>query len=130
MTSISIALDSKVVQKPAKFKGPESEWLSWSFVFTNFLAALDEDILRYLTVAEQFSTPLEMASLGAQAKKISSMLYSLLAQVLEGPPLRILMATRDRNGLEAWRKLKLRYEPSMGHRTLGALQAIMNFGFG
>ena len=115
--------------KPCKYKGNENEWATWRFVFRNFLTLVRSELIAYMDEAEEREDEIEVSALGEIALAASNRVYAILAQFLEGPPLRQLMLVKKSNGLEAWRLLRKRYEPRSGQRSLGALQAVINAKF-
>ena len=115
--------------KPCKYKGNENEWATWRFVFRNFIMLVASDLIVYMDHAEELEEEIDADALGEIAKTAASRIYAILAQFLEGPPLRQLMLVKKSNGLEAWRLLRQRYEPRSGQRSLGALQAVLNSKF-
>eukprot|EP00434_Breviolum_minutum_P040749 symbB.v1.2.036227.t1/scaffold5065.1/size52819/1 len=57
----------------------------------------------------------------------SKQLYSILAGLLKGRPLRILRSVTDRNGLEVWRQLNIQFAPRTKGRAISILSAYMNY---
>jgi hypothetical protein len=124
-------VDKRIIQKPSKFSGKDDEWMMWCFVFENYVD------LAYPKAAEALArvdeTPLDreiaFSSLGEEFHAPAKWLYALLAQTLTGTALKGLMIVKDKNGAEAWRMLKNKYEPRSGSRALGALMKVFKFSF-
>ena len=127
MTSLSDVVDTKLIGKPPRFKGAETEWMQWSFIFENYVALVRADFLPFLEEAAGHEEPIDMEALGDVAKATSQNIYILLSQFLEGQRLRMTMLVKGRNGLEVWRQLKQKYEPHTGSRAMGALQSVLNY---
>ena len=61
-------------------------------------------------------------------KDKSAQIYSVLQNLLEGEPFMILRNTEKANGLEAWRHINRRYDPSTGAKKSALLRHILNPG--
>ena len=116
--------DMKKVQPP-QFSGRPSDWQEfrfrlWILMEVVGIAALmkmaeDRGTLGEVTVEEQHET--------VQAR--SRLLYLLLSQSLGGKALTILRGVHHANGLEAWRRLTLEYEPRTVARSTAMLTGIL-----
>jgi len=116
--------DMKKVQPP-QFSGRPSDWQEFRFrlwilmevvgIAAFMKMAEDRGTLGEVTVEEQHET--------VQAR--SRLLYLLLSQRLGGKALTILRGVHHANGLEAWRRLTLEYEPRIVARSTAMLTGIL-----
>lgn len=58
----------------------------------------------------------------------SSQIYAALQNLLEGEPFMIIRNTLKGNGLEAWKRLNRRYDPSTGAKKSSLLRRILTPG--
>ena len=112
-------LDTKGLERPAKFSGTETDWSGFSFRFENWLVALlGGHVREWLRWAEAETEPIDENSLKAptnmtteQAKTFSRQMWLGLAQLVDQEALAILKNGDLENGLDAWRRLTKRYDP-------------------
>ncbi len=104
-------IDDKHMIKPAFDGTIPKKFRLWNFKFTNFVCGKfphAETVLNWSRVPDN---AISIAKAEAETKKIGSLaavntqLYAALANLLDSEPLSITMNTKDRNGLEVWRKL-------------------------
>ena len=101
------------------FDGAETNWQSWSFATASALADLEWGPL--LDAAKQQRAPIDGAALAPDVVRVSTNLYSLLAQKTRGKAQTVVrLLEGQRNGLEAWRQLWEEYSP-LGPRTVARL---------
>ena len=116
--------DMKKVQPP-QFSGRPSDWQEFRFrlwilmevvgIATLMKMAEDRGTQGEVTVEEQHET----------VQMRSRLLYLLLSQSLGGKALTILRGVHHANGLEAWRRLTLEYEPRIVARSTAMLTGIL-----
>ena len=70
--------------------------------------------------------PIVNTTLETEVQKISRQLCAILVVKLEGKALGIVQLVGKREGLEAWRQLKLEYEGKSGNRQAALLRGILN----
>ena len=66
---------------------------------------------------------LSMIDMSDTAQELSTVLFNLLTQSVDGRALQILMNVEGQNGFQAWKALREAYEPQVGGRHLTAIIA-------
>jgi hypothetical protein len=133
-------VDNRGIGKPDKFSGKESEsYLRWRIKTESFMFSVFPEMEQVLNwCEEQENTVTEARAQAAfgvgtaspvdDLKDKSAQIYSVLQNLLEGEPFMILRNTEKANGLEAWRRINRRYDPSTGAKKSALLRHILNPG--
>lgn len=109
----------KVVRMPDLFgsdggdlESDQNRWSEFCLAFRSWLVYADDKLDRELdTIENNTKTFIAMSSVNeAEAGKFKQ-LYSILARLLKGRPMRILRSVTDRNGLEVRRQLNIQFAP-------------------
>ena len=102
----------------------ESEFGDWAFVLGSHCGMVDERVGTLMDLSLQRDDPLAM-SVNPEGRRVQTELYHLMILTTVGASMRIVRQVEVGNGLEAWRKLHSRYEPSARGRKLGLLNIIL-----
>ena len=133
-------IDNRGIGKPDKFGGKDGEgFLRWKIKLESFIYSIFPEMEKALTWAEDEENPVSMAR--AQTAFVvgtadavdnlsdkSSQVYAALQNLLEGEPFMIIRNTDKGNGIEAWRRLTRRYDPSTGAKKSSLLRRILSPG--
>ena len=120
-------VDTRLLAKPAKFRGQEQDWASWSFTFRSYVGAVDADLRRLMDAAlvEEDVNALRNASQADRHEALSRPLYYILVMLVEGQALAKLQHCGDGEGFAGWRALVEMYEPATAGRFAGLLQQLI-----
>ena len=99
-------VDVRTDMRLQRFDGTDEKWGDWSLRFEAYTALLGLEEL--MTEAAQRRDPLLDTDLGDRAKAASLRLWHLLVTWCDGKALGVVKLSR-KNGLEAWRQLKIEY---------------------
>ena len=131
-------VDTRGLGKPEKFKGKEEDFLPWKTRFTNFVASIFPDMRRALEHAEDCPEALDGETLKtlfedpddsdyiADLSVKQDQVYSALQQLCEQEAYDIVHNCEQGHGLEAWRKLNKRFDPTTATRKQALLKHILN----
>ena len=120
---------SKILPRPESFnpKNREDEhsgWMSWYWLFRQYVVALDSEYSRDFSMIESHSTiAIDYISSEAAVQR-SQRLYALLASLIRGRGLPVIQRVPNSNGYEALRQLIQLYHPTSRTRSLGILTAL------
>ncbi|CAL1141278.1 unnamed protein product [Cladocopium goreaui] len=131
-------VDNKGLGKPDKFDGTAERFLSWKIKTSSYLASVRKDIREILVWAEDCDHAITADDIdkafGSQADAIDQVsniselrreLWDALLMLTEREPFDIVLNTGE-CGIESWRKLTRRYDPSTGGRKRALLNAILS----
>ena len=132
-------VDNRGLGKPQQFHGDEMKFLPWKRRTSNYVISVFPDMRHPLEWAEEQEDPIEMADAVKEFDDLSlhtvinlvaksEQLYAALEQLTEGEPFDIVGGVTPGNGLEAWRRLMRRFDPSTGSRKRTLLRHILNPG--
>ncbi|CAK0870594.1 unnamed protein product [Prorocentrum cordatum] len=122
MAAIDV-VDVRTDMRLQRFDGTDERWADWSLRFEAYTALLGMEDL--MTEAANRRDPLATDQLGDQARAVSQRLWHLLITWCDGKSLGVVKLSR-KNGLEAWRQLKIEYESKSGNRWTAMLRFILN----
>ena len=124
--------------KPEKFDGQTEKFLLWKIKMSSYLGSVRRDLREALTWAEESEQVVTTASVEAafgtaadaidQIEEIHELrkeLWNVLLMTTEREPFDIVMNSGG-CGLEAWRRLNKRFDPSTGGRKRALLSAILS----
>ena len=131
-------VDTRGVAKPITFSGDDKRFHVWMIKTTNFIvgvypdfkealewAAECPDVIGEGVVDEVLADPAGELYV-EDVKHKSAQLYSLLQSVLEGEPFEMSVYVVTGNGLELWRRLSKKYDPTTGHRRINILKYLIH----
>ena len=102
----------------------------WKFVFMNYVRLLSVHLKVLMDRSAVLNEDIEFGKLDAGEQTMSTGLYSLLSQMLDGSMLKDLMRVLpNENGFEAWRRITDQFEPRSGNRAAGALGFLLKHEF-
>ena len=109
------------------FSGKDEDWPAWVFVARGYVHLLDRAYRGMLEAAENAASQneLSMIDMSDTAQELSTVLFNLLTQSVDGRALQILMNVEGQNGFQAWKALCDAYEPPVGGRHMAMLTAII-----
>ncbi|CAK0836065.1 unnamed protein product [Prorocentrum cordatum] len=116
-------VDVRTDMRLQRFDGTDEKWGDWSLRFEAYTALLGMEDL--MTEAANRRDPLPNDQLGDRARAVSQRLWHLLITWCDGKSLGVVKLSR-KNGLEAWRQLKIEYESRSGNRWTAMLRFILN----
>lgn len=130
-------VDNRGIGKPDKFGGKDESFLRWKVKLEGFIYSIHPDMEKVLEWSEEQTSTITddraRAAFGTgssqeveELKDKSSQVYSALQNLLEGEPFMIIRNCEKNNGLEAWRRLNRRYDPSTGAKKSSLLRHILN----
>ena len=132
-------VDTRGLGRPDKFQAKEGEWAQWSRKFMNYVAACHEradialewatdqrESLSVETVAEQFGVDGEEPI--ADYEVIDAEVYMLLLHCMSEESFDIVSNVPRGRGLEAFRLLARRWDPTTGGRRKNLLRAVLQPG--
>ena len=132
-------VDTKGIGKPPSFTDKESEFQVWSKKTANFLisvypeleaplewAAEEPDPFDRTRVVTEFGDQHDILNYVAKIAELDHQIHTVLSQLTFGEGFDIVNNVPGRCGLEAWRKLHKRFDPTTGGRRRNVLRAIIN----
>jgi hypothetical protein len=135
-------VDSRGLGKPPNYEGKEGEWMQWSRKFENYVSAvhagadtaLEWAADRHGTISEPDIEEAFGALAPNEAERIEHIaeinfeVYVLLTQYMSGDSFDIVMNCPRGQGLEAYRRLARRHDPSTGGRRRNLLRTVLQPG--
>ena len=131
-------VDNRGLAKPHSYDGT-ADFLQWKIRLEAFVQSVHEDLEDPMTWAEEETDPISGASVAAAFGSVnpsqhevpelegkSQQLYAVLQTLCEKEAFTIIRAAGKGNGLEAWRRLCKRYDPSTGGRRRALLRSVLN----
>ena len=131
-------VDTKGLSKPDRFSGSEEGFLYWRTRLEGFVTSIIPEMEDILNWAEEQDDEITRARAEAawgrdgtegEVEDLESwvnQLYSVLQTLCEKEAFTIVRSAGKNMGLEAWRKLVRRYDPSTGGRRRAMLKHILN----
>eukprot|EP00971_Amphidinium_carterae_P038977 766108-Amphidinium_carterae.1 len=131
-------VDTKGSGKPATFSGKEDEWHEWSVRFESFVVGVMQAVLswaaeqdtenRWADVQLKFGTAAPAADHIEDVLAKAGQLYVALQQLTSKEAFDVLRNAPMGAGLEGWRRLVRRYDPSTSQKKRVMLRSILNPG--
>ena len=135
-------VDPKGLGKPYVYDSDQKKWPTWSFKTANYFTAVFPDARRMLEVAEDsgdqeitadiledhFGDGADVLDQIGNYREIDDQIYTALTQLCEGESLDIVKNVGSKSGLEAWRKLTRRYDPTTVNRRRNLMSSILSPG--
>ena len=119
-------IDARLDIKVSTCSGRDEDWFMWCMNFEAYTG-----LLKWSTLVEEASVqrePIDVETLGEEAKQVSLGLFNLLVSKCEGKALGLIRAGAKHHGLEVWRILKGEYESRESGREQSLAEFIMNPG--
>jgi hypothetical protein len=114
------------------FDGNEGHWKEWSLKFKAMVKEANPQIYEDLNWAESETDDITETCIkgerGEYNVAYSTMVYNRLITLLSGSALIIHQTVPDENGLEVWRLLSKRYNPTTPMRGIQLMLRVMNPG--
>ena len=134
-------VDNKGIGKPTSFDGQEQKYREWSSKFEAFVVSVFGEVFRrVLEWAVERQDPIDKTAWTDAFGKDSdddevdgiddmvAQLHMALQQLTTGEPFDLTQNVEKGNGLECWRKLARRYDPSTGGRKRNLLKQVLSPG--
>ena len=123
----------KIFRDIGKFGGEEGAWAEWALKFRTTVKEYDAGLFQALEMAGDSEVEIDMTEVAEsnimdRCVEKSAMLYNRFVHLLSGPALTLHQSVVGENGLEVWRLLKRRYDPTTTLRNLHLWLKIMNPG--
>ena len=122
-------VDTKILPKPDKYSNQKSDWPEFHFSLKTYVGALSDKILQAMKDAETQMNPILLSTLGEEHRQMTRTVMFILSASLQGSSKRLIMNVESHNGLEAWRLLCRREEPSSGAVQVSQLTNILRISF-
>ena len=117
--------------RPPNLDASGKNWEEFSFKFKSHMATQEERGAEALETAEDHSTDtIDYMELSEYMQVTSRQVYYNLTMLCSGASLRIVRSVRRANGLEAYRLLSRRWNPSSKGRHLTKLSQVLHWEFG
>ena len=124
-------VDTRTLGKPDHFNGGDKDWGDWPIVFRSYAAAVSNVLGTWMPWSEAQDVIVMNEALGSQeAIGASRQLYYILIMLTRHGALDIVVNAGQGNGLEAWRKLCIRYEPKSRMKHTHILAELIHWDFG
>lgn len=126
--------DPRGLGKPPHFKGDEAEFAMWSRKTENYILSVYSEAVDVLRYAAEHPSPIDLDVMKGDASmpsdeildEVNAQVYSALMALTTGEPFDIVLGAGTGNGLESWRRLQRRYDPSTVGRSRGLLREILS----
>ena len=118
-------VDTRILGKPQAYSNNKAEWPEFQFTLKSYVGAISEGILNMMERAETMDAPVKLGTLTEEERRASRTLMYILNGVLQGSGKRLLMNTEAHNGIEAYRVLCKREDPSTGNVQVAQLSRIL-----
>ena len=122
-------VDKKVFGKPAMFDGVEKNYTDWEFGFVNWFACLSDDAEKKLIEAAEYPRDISMSAIGTSTRSLSRALYLILSQSCRGRALDLVKGVAEKNGFEAFRRIRKEYAPKSANRVTAMLAKLISEDF-
>ena len=107
-------VDTRVLGKPSPYSNNKAEWPEFQFTLKSYVGAISEQLFNMMERSESMDGQIKLATLSEEERKASRTLMYILNGVLQGSAKRLLMNTESHNGIEAYRLLCKREDPTSG----------------
>ena len=128
-------IDTRGIAKPSNFTGEPRDWPVFSFKYLNFASCVYPQVREIAQFAQQQAGPIvevdiDSEDLPENVEDIQNQMYSSLVQLMDGESFMIMQncAHNVWRGLEAWRRLTKRYDPTGVNMQRSALQKVLHPG--
>ena len=131
-------VDNRGLAKPSNFDG-NSDFLQWKIRLESFVESVHGDFGQAMAWAEDETDPISNASMKAEFGETTpeqetipdleskdAQLYAVLQTLCEKEAFTLVRSAGKGKGLEAWRRLCKRFDPSTGGRRRALLRSVLN----
>ena len=125
----SALVDTRLLAKPQDYSNNRAEWPLFKFTVKTYIGAVDEEMLESFNAAEQTTDIIPLARLSEKKRAHARAIMYILVSCLRGSSLQLAMNVEASNGLETWRLLVKREEPTEGSTQVAQLMAILKTTF-
>jgi hypothetical protein len=119
--------------QPEVFLGGEAEWSDWARIFRAWAGRFDDGQMGvFMTQAAASQVSCKVVArdgLADNSKNCAAELFHMLITFVRGKALTLVLKAGEQEGLEAWRLLVHRYEPSDNASSVGKLVALLSRDF-
>ena len=131
-------VDNRGLAKPSNFDG-NSDFLQWKIRLEAFVESVHGDFGQAMAWAEDETDPISNASMNAEFGETTpaqetipdleskdAQLYAVLQTLCEKEAFTLVRSAGKGKGLEAWRRLCKRFDPSTGGRRRALLRSVLS----
>ena len=131
-------VDVKGLGKPPQFAGqPHEAFPVWSLKVQNFLAGVHHELAALLEWAAEQQDPITkevldrnfgqggLSQTATDIHQLNTQVYTVLVQLLDKEPFDMTVNAREAGGLEAWRRIVRRFDPTTAARKRNLLATIL-----
>ena len=131
-------VDNRGLAKPSNFDG-NSDFLQWKIRLESFVESVHGDFGQAMAWAEDETDPISNASMKTEfgeetpeqetipdLESKDAQLYAVLQTLCEKEAFTLVRSAGKGKGLEAWRRLCKRFDPSTGGRRRALLRSVLN----
>lgn len=129
-------IDNRGLGRPPPFDG--TEWIRWTRKFESYICSASQGfdlVLEWATMQKDIITGEMVTAIWSNSTEVrgnitrmSSEIYALLMQLVTGEAFDLVANTNRGNGVEAYRKLARKFDPTTGGRQRNLLRAILQPG--
>lgn len=129
-------IDPRGLGKPPPFKGVEAEFQMWTKKTGNYILSVFAEAQEILREAAESPVPFDVAVYhgatgmpeNSALDEIDNQVYAVMMALTTDEPFDIVVGAGTGKGLEAWRRLHRRYDPTTVGRSRGLLREILTPG--
>ena len=130
-------VDTRGIGQPPKLKDPpgdNGEFVVWCRKMENYAAAVFDDARAVLPWCAEQTDAITIAGLAAEfeelnmakLRELNSQMFTVLMTLTEGESFTLVTGSGSGEGLNAWRRLHKRWDPSTAGRAGGLLREILS----
>ena len=131
-------VDNRGLAKPNNYDG-SADFLQWKIRLEAFVESVHDDFGKAMAWAEDETDPISTSSMSAEFGDVNpaqetipdleakdAQLYAVLQTLCEKEAFTLVRSSGKGKGLEAWRRLCKRYDPSTGGRRRALLRSVLS----
>ena len=107
--------------KVDNFSGLSDDWEDWAYTFKRKVKVQSIAVYQAITAAEVQKTEIIETDFNDEQKKVSAELYDVLSDTWRGDALKIVRAVPEYEGVRAWQRLHVKYNPKTVARLIRIL---------
>ena len=120
-------LVSRSFDERNRFDGAKDAWTDWAVLLISCIQTVSPVLKKGMEHASTSDVPWSASVTDPNVVKESARLHYMLTQLMAGAPLDIVLNTGAGEGLEAWRRLIVEFDPQAATRTAGCIMEILRF---